>query len=104
MFVYLAGAEAGIYPDDHYVDGPLSIGGWSPGNYNDRYYGDVTVREAFARSLNSVAVQVADRVGPGKVIEVAERLGIRSDLRRDLSIALGTSEVTLMEQIGRANV
>ncbi|MET4697330.1 penicillin-binding protein 1A [Constrictibacter sp. MBR-5] len=100
LFVFLAAAEAGIHPDDRYTDGPISIGDWSPGNYGDRYYGDVTVREAAARSLNSVAVQLADRVGPAKVIEAAERLGVGSDLRRDLSIALGTSEVTLMELTG----
>ncbi|MFN4089663.1 MAG: transglycosylase domain-containing protein [Alphaproteobacteria bacterium] len=100
LFVFLAAIEAGVHPDHRYIDGPISIGNWSPGNYGDRYYGDVTVREAVARSLNSVAVQIADRVGVARVIEAAERLGIRSTLRRDLSIALGTSEVTLLELTG----
>lgn len=99
-FVFLAGVEAGMHPDDRFVDGPVSYGNWSPGNYGDRYYGEVTLREGVARSLNSIALQVADRVGPAKVIEAAERLGIGSPLRRDLSLALGTSEVTLMELTG----
>jgi penicillin-binding protein 1A len=96
-FAFLAGFESGLTPDSHFVDAPISVGGWRPGNYNDRYYGDVTLREAFARSLNSVAVQVTQRVGPAKVADVAHRLGITSELAATPSLALGTSEVSLLD-------
>ncbi|MEX2199892.1 MAG: transglycosylase domain-containing protein, partial [Dongiaceae bacterium] len=96
-FVYLAAFEAGLQPDSKMFDGPVSIGGWSPANYEDRYYGEVTLREAMARSLNSVAAQLAGRVGPERVVEVAQRLGIGTKLLATPSIALGTSEVTLVD-------
>jgi penicillin-binding protein 1A len=96
-FVYLAAFEHGWLPDSHMFDAPFSIGGWHPDNYKDKYYGDVTLREAFARSLNSVAVQLSERVGRRNVTAAARRLGITSPLANDASIALGTSEVTLLE-------
>jgi penicillin-binding protein 1A len=99
-FVYLAAFEAGLQPDSRMFDGPVSIGGWSPANYEDRYYGEVTLREAMARSLNSVAAQLTGRVGPDRVVEVAQRLGIGTNLMATPSIALGTSEVTLVDLTG----
>ncbi|MGE5146214.1 MAG: transglycosylase domain-containing protein [Candidatus Eiseniibacteriota bacterium] len=96
-FVFLAALEAGIGADDHFTDAPLKIGNWSPHNFGDHYYGDVTLREAVARSLNSVAVRVSERVGRRQVIKVARRLGITSPMANDSSIALGTSEVTPLE-------
>ncbi|MCZ4280974.1 PBP1A family penicillin-binding protein [Kiloniella laminariae] len=99
-FVFLAGLESGLYPDSRFVDKPIAVGKWKPGNYKDKYYGDVTLREAFARSMNSVAVQVSQQVGPGNVIEVAKRLGISSSLDNSPAVALGVSEVTLLELTG----
>jgi len=99
-FVFLAGFEHGLTPDTHFIDGPLQIGGWRPDNYNAKFYGDVSLREAFARSLNSVAVQVSERAGRRSVTEAARRLGIVSPLAPDASIALGTSEVNLLELTG----
>ena len=75
-FLFLTAFENGFDPDSHFTDAPISIGNWKPDNYNDRYYGDVTLREAFARSLNSVAAQLIQRVGPKRVAQTAERLGI----------------------------
>jgi len=100
-FVYLAamrGSRTG--PDTKVVDEPVSVDGWSPGNYGGRYYGEVTVREAFARSLNSVAVKLLRRAGARGVARTAERLGIASQLTASPSLALGTSEVTLLELTG----
>ncbi|MEA2780736.1 MAG: penicillin-binding protein [Rhodospirillaceae bacterium] len=97
LFVFLAGMEAGLRPDDKLVDGPVSVGNWRPNNFDDRYYGTVTLREAFARSLNSVAVQVSERVGRSRVVETAHRLGITADLSATPSIALGASGVSLLE-------
>jgi penicillin-binding protein 1A len=100
-FVYLAAMrDSRIAPDTKVVDEPISLDGWSPDNYAGRYYGEVTVREAFARSLNSVAVKMLRRAGAGDVADTAEQLGIASDLNAHPSLALGTSEVTLLELTG----
>ncbi len=97
LFVFLAGLEAGLLPDSRFVDQPVTIGGWSPENYNERYYGEVTLREAFARSLNSVAVQLLQRAGTQKVYEAARRLGITTALPKVPALALGAGEVSLLE-------
>jgi penicillin-binding protein 1A len=99
-FVYLVGLEDGLTPDDKVEDGPVTVEGWSPRNYGGRYFGRVTLREAFARSLNSVAVRLSEEAGRGRVAAAARRLGITSDLATHPSIALGTSEVTLLELTG----
>jgi penicillin-binding protein 1A len=96
-FVFLSAFERGLTPESVFVDGPVQFGKWRPGNYNDKYYGAVSLREAFARSLNSVAVQVSERTGRSNVIETAKRLGIDTPLGNDASIALGTSETTVLE-------
>lgn len=99
-FVYLTAFENGYTPDDHFVDKPIHLGNWSPGNYEDTFYGDVSLRDAFARSLNSVAVQLSETVGRRRVIETAQRLGITSPLENNASIALGTSGASLLEMTG----
>jgi penicillin-binding protein 1A len=96
-FVYLTAMERGYTPDDTMEDAPIRLGGWAPGNFNHRYEGMVTLRHAFAESLNTVAVRVIEAVGPARVIATAHRLGITSDLHDDASLALGTSEVTPLE-------
>jgi penicillin-binding protein 1A len=96
-FVYLAGLEAGLRPSDHFVDGPIQIGGWRPRDYGDRYLGDMTLAEALAQSINTIAVQVTLRAGVDNIVAVAHRLGIASPLTRDASIALGTDAVNLLE-------
>jgi len=98
-FVYLAGLEAGLRPGDHFIDAPIRIGDWQPHNYTNRYLGDMTLAEALAQSINTIAVQVAERAGIGRVITAANRLGITSDLAKDASIALGTNEVNLLELV-----
>lgn len=96
-FVFLAGLEAGLYPDSQVFDGPVSFGDWQPRNFDGKFYGNVTLREAAARSLNSVAVQIAQEVGLGQVIAAARRLGIASPLDANLTLALGASGVGLLE-------
>jgi penicillin-binding protein 1A len=96
-FVYLAAMEKGYTPESTAYDQPIRIGNWQPENYNNKYLGEVTLRTAMALSLNSVAAQLAASVGPENVVAVAHRLGITSHLGNDASIALGTSEVTLLE-------
>jgi penicillin-binding protein 1A len=96
-FVYLAAMENGYRPDSVEVDEPIRIGNWTPENYRGKYLGPVTLETAFAQSLNTVAARLGTDVGIGKVIDAAERLGITSPLAKDASVALGTSEVTLLE-------
>jgi penicillin-binding protein 1A len=97
LFVYLAALENGFAPDSKVLDVPILGLGWSPRNAGAGYRGAVTVREAFAQSLNTAAVRVHMSVGPRNTASAARRLGIRSALREDASLALGTSEVTLLE-------
>jgi len=96
-FVYMAALEAGRTPDSVRNDAPIRIGKWTPENYGGKYYGKVTLATALAKSLNSVAAQLTMEVGPTAVIEAAHRMGIQSDLQSNVSIALGTSEVTPLE-------
>lgn len=96
-FVYLAALEAGLTPDDVREDAPYENRGWSPENYDGQYLGSITLREALAKSINTVAVRLADEVGRRKIISVAQRLGISSPLEPNRSLPLGTSEVTLYE-------
>ncbi|MBX6369715.1 MAG: penicillin-binding protein 1A [Rhodospirillales bacterium] len=96
-FVYAAALEAGMTPSTRVVDTPIRIGDWAPKNYTGRYLGETTLAEAVAQSVNTVAVQVAERTGRKRVIELARRLGITAELTGDASLALGTSEVTLLE-------
>jgi len=98
-FVYLAALEAGLRPSDRFVDGPIRIGNWQPHNYGNKYLGEMSVADAFAQSINTIAVQVAQRAGIPRVVAVASRLGIASDLANDASIALGTNEVNLLELV-----
>ena len=96
-FVFLAALEHGHTPTDRFVDGPVTIGHWSPGNYEGHYEGNITLARALARSSNSVAVQLTHEAGPAAVARVARRLGINSDLLAVPALALGTSEVTPLE-------
>ena len=95
--VYLAAMEDGLTPDDRIEDAPITVAGWSPRNYDGEYRGLVTVREGFARSINTVAVRVGLRAGVKRIRATARRLGIESVLPADASLALGTGEVTLLE-------
>lgn len=96
-FVYLAALERGLTPDTVEVDEPVKIGNWRPENYRKKYLGPVSLETALALSLNTVAAKLAVQVGPQAIAAVAHRLGITSALGSDASLALGTSEVTLLE-------
>jgi penicillin-binding protein 1A len=98
-FVYLAGLEAGLRPADRFVDAPIRVGDWQPHNYLNRYQGEMSLAEGLAQSINTIAVQVAERAGIARVVATANRLGIVSELPHDASIALGTGEVNLMELV-----
>ncbi|MFL6740511.1 MAG: transglycosylase domain-containing protein [Sphingomicrobium sp.] len=97
LFVYLAALRAGWTPDTVIEDEPITIGGWTPVN-NDRIYrGEMTLREAFARSSNAATVRLSEKVGRGNVIRAARDFGITSPLPDKPSLALGTAGVSLLE-------
>jgi penicillin-binding protein 1A len=96
-FVYLAALEQGLTPAPMRNDMPVQFGDWSPENYSREYRGPVTLADALALSLNTIAAQLAYEVGPQRVINTAQRLGIQSEMERNASIALGTSEVSPLE-------
>jgi penicillin-binding protein 1A len=98
--VYAAGIEAGLSADSHMVDSPLQIAGWQPKNFTNRYLGDISLRQALAQSINTVAVQVGEYAGRAHVIDVARRLGITADMQATPSLALGVSGVSLIEMTG----
>ena len=97
LFVYLAGLENGFAPDDLVVDSKIDINGWSPKNYKDKYIGEVSVKDAFSNSINTVAVKISEDIGREKVIKMAKLMGITSPILNSPSLALGTSEVNLLE-------
>jgi len=99
-FVYLTAIEAGLTPDTIRQDAPLNVKGWTPENYSREYFGPVTLTQALAMSLNTVAVRVGLEVGAKNVVRTAHRLGISSKLEANASIALGTSEVSMLELVG----
>lgn len=96
-FVYLAAVEEGFGRRSRWVDGPIQIDDWHPQNYTEEYSGDMSMEEAFARSVNTVAVQVSETVGRQQVISTAKRLGITAPLKPHPSLALGAFEVTPLE-------
>ncbi|MBU4531712.1 MAG: penicillin-binding protein [Hoeflea sp.] len=99
-FVFTAALEQGRTPLSVRNDAPVRIGKWTPENYDGKYRGEVTLSDALTHSLNTVAAQLVMEVGPKTVVQTAHRLGIEAQLQANASIALGTSEVTLMELTG----
>ena len=96
-FVYLAALEAGRTPDMMVTDEPLTIGTWSPHNFEEGYLGPITLQTALAQSINTVAARLADEVGRDKVAAGAHRVGILSAINTDPAMALGTTLVTPLE-------
>ena len=99
-FVYLTAVERGLTPDTMRDDKPISVRGWQPENYNREYFGQVTLAKALAMSLNTVSVRLTLEFGPTAVVRTAHRLGVASKLEPNASIALGTSEVSVLELVG----
>jgi penicillin-binding protein 1A len=97
LFVYLAALRSGWTPDSMIEDEPITVGDWSPVNHDGVYKGEITLREAFARSSNAATVRLSEQVGRGNVIRAARDLGISSKLPNEPSVALGTGGVSLLE-------
>ncbi|MEC9367926.1 MAG: PBP1A family penicillin-binding protein, partial [Pseudomonadota bacterium] len=97
FFVYLAAFRDGATPYTPVVDEDISVEGWRPQNYDRRHYGQMSFEQAFATSNNTAAVVVSEVTGRDKVIRAARDLGISTELRNSPSLALGASEVSLLE-------
>ena len=95
--VYLAGLRAGITPETRMLDAPIDIDGWKPRNYDGRFRGFITAAEGLAKSVNIIAVKIAEKAGRGAVIEAARDLGLSTDLPAHASLALGAAEASLLE-------
>ncbi|MEN0086850.1 MAG: PBP1A family penicillin-binding protein [Pseudomonadota bacterium] len=96
-FVWLAALERGATPRTVRQDAPITVGSWSPKNYDGKYRGPITLDYALAKSSNTVAARLTMEMGPKAVADTARRLGIGSKLKANASLALGTSEVSLLE-------
>ncbi len=97
LFVYLAALEAGVKPDDHVIDQPVTIDGWSPRNSGGTFAGQIDVRTAFAYSKNTVAAQLGQQVGFDAVAAMARRFGITTPVSTNPSMVLGTNDVRLID-------
>jgi penicillin-binding protein 1A len=98
-FVYAAAVDNGLRPDDTILDAPVSFGTYSPGNYDGKYEGTISIRRALADSRNIPAVKTLAKLGVQNLIPYVRRFGITSRIEPVLPIALGAADVTLMEMV-----
>src|SRR5579871_2766227 len=107
-YVYTAVIDEGGSPDDTILDEPVSFetpsGPYSPHNYDEKFEGIITLRRALAQSRNIPALKLADKVGIKSVIDYAGRFGITSKIPPFLPVALGSAEITLLEQTAAYSV
>jgi 1A family penicillin-binding protein len=102
-FIYVAAVESGLTPATRVEDAPVSYAvgpngqAWKPENYDRKYRGQTTLQQALEESVNVVTVKVQEKIGLNRTIQVARRFGINSPLGLNLSLALGTSDLTLIE-------
>ncbi|MCU0641498.1 MAG: PBP1A family penicillin-binding protein [Candidatus Margulisbacteria bacterium] len=106
-FVYTAAIEQGLMPGEVLQDTPTTFtvwpnrwnpgGTWTPNNFDNKFHGAVTMRGALERSLNIPSIKLLERVGIQSAIDVAQKMGIRSKLEPGLALALGASEVSILE-------
>lgn len=107
-YVYTAAIDEGATPDDTIVDAPITFqtasGPYTPHNYDQKFEGTITLRRALAQSRNIPALKIADHIGIKTVIEYAHRLGITESIPAYLPVALGSAEVTPLEQTSAFSV
>ncbi|MBI3988955.1 MAG: PBP1A family penicillin-binding protein [candidate division NC10 bacterium] len=107
-FVYAAAFDRGYTPstvlDDSPISYPVAGGVWTPENYDRKFRGPTTLRQGLEHSINVMAVKLIERVGVQPVIELARALGIQGPLRPEYALALGVSEVTLLEMVAAYGV
>ncbi|MBF2064433.1 MAG: penicillin-binding protein 1A [Calothrix sp. C42_A2020_038] len=96
-FVYATAIASGMSPYDIFQDTPLVVDGYEPKNFDEGFRGSLDMRTALTKSINIVAVRVLMKVGFKPTIELAKKMGIKSQLQPIYSLALGSSEVNLLE-------
>lgn len=96
-FVYMAALLKGYTPQDQVVDGPVSVGNWSPKNYSNKYKGRTTLSDALAHSYNSIPVKLMIDIGRSAIINTAHLAGIKGELETWAPMVLGTSALSLMD-------
>ncbi len=97
LFVYLAAFERGMKPSELILDEPIKIGNWEPQNYDKKFLGVVSIKDAFAKSLNAATVDLATYSSLDEIINVAHRLGISTEIRKNPAIILGSEEVKVID-------
>ncbi|MFZ1169031.1 MAG: PBP1A family penicillin-binding protein [Candidatus Sulfotelmatobacter sp.] len=107
-YVYTTVIDKGASPNDTILDEPVTFetgsGPYSPHNYDEKFEGIITLRRALAQSRNIPALKLANKVGIKSVIDYAERFGITAKLPPYLPVALGSAEITLIEQTSAYSV
>jgi penicillin-binding protein 1A len=104
--VFAAALETGFFPESVLVDEPISLAGtrkgkaWEPKNFDNLYYGAITLQTGLVQSRNIIAIKLLQEVGIKRVVSLAKDLGITSKIKPDLTLALGSSEVSLLEMTG----
>lgn len=96
-FIYLTALQDGFDPDDKIMDSPLSIGKWKPENADKKYHGEVTLNEALAKSYNLATINLSEMLKKSDIVRNAKRMGITTDIENSPSLALGTSEVKVID-------
>jgi penicillin-binding protein 1A len=99
-FVYLAALKNGFTPKSVVVDAPICLRGWCPRNYGRSYRGSVSLTTALQKSINTIPVRLAQSIGRQAIADTAHDVGINTELRLNLSMPLGTNEVTLLDMTG----
>ncbi len=103
-FIYLCAFENNYNIHDIYIDKKIQLSNWLPSNYNDKYYGKVDLKFAFAKSLNSVSIQLARELTLSKINLLLNKFGIETTNQEDLTIALGSPSVTLYDIVGSYSI
>ncbi|KPF42302.1 transglycosylase domain-containing protein [Rhizobium sp. AAP43] len=99
MYTYALAMENGYTPQTVVTDGPVSWGNWSPQNYGRSYAGRITMETALAKSINTIPVRLAkEKLGIDAIIKTAKAMGVETPIKKDVTIPLGTAEVTVMDQ------
>jgi penicillin-binding protein 1A len=102
IYTYSLAMEEGLTPDSPIVDAPISWGNWSPHNFGNRYAGRIDIKTALAHSINTIPVRLAkEKLGPhaiDDIIKQAAKFGVQTPIRKDVTIPIGTSEVTVLDQ------
>ncbi|MCZ4288048.1 transglycosylase domain-containing protein [Hoeflea alexandrii] len=102
IYTYSLAMEKGMTPDSPIVDAPIHWGNWNPHNYSGGYSGRIDIKTALARSINTIPVRLAkERLGEdpiGQIMAQAKKFGVETPIRRDVTIPIGTSEVTVLDQ------